>query len=298
MDVLRFALEIDLHGKIHKEISVTDIQFQKGKIYWIHADLNDRALLDGLGVPDQFFKQEMVSSVVDQGQNLIIRLPSLIPDLQESVPLSMYLSKTVFISACSRELSFINQVRLEIAQNIKYAKTPGFILFLILDHMVNYYLDTVEKYDSAANALELTIYEQHDGSYTDVVAIKKETSRIKQQAIVLRDLLIRITGHKIGVISEACRLSFLNVLDSAKVMISHLDAIRDLLGISIGLIENGLRQKLNDTLRFLTVISSIFLPFTGLLKLYEMNLGIEWALAPLVVLVGFVVYYVYRWFRW
>jgi len=111
-----------------------------------------------------------------------------------------------------------------------------------------------------------------------------------------REILMRISGRSIAVISDACRTSLYNLSNHSHMVVHEADSIRDMLNSLLDEIENMLMQKLNETMRVLTAFAAIFLPLTLITGIYGMNFrwipelnwtyGYFWALGLLVVCAG------------
>jgi Mg2+ and Co2+ transporter CorA len=84
---------------------------------------------------------------------------------------------------------------------------------------------------------------------------------------------MRISTCRIAVISESCQNYLGSLFTHSHNIRGQANAIRDILNISLEIIKNQSQQKLNSTIRLLTIISSIFLPLSALLRLYEMDLS-------------------------
>jgi magnesium/cobalt transport protein CorA len=192
-------------------------------------------------------------------------------------------------------------------KNIKFASTPGFIFFVVLDNIINDYATILQEYETLAENIELHIREMEEDAYSDVVGIKNEILQIKRYAASLRDVLMRISGRRIDVISEDCRLSLESLLDHERMVVNDADVTRDILNNTLDQIDNKLMQNMNATMRVLTAFSAIFLPLAVITGIYGMNFhwipeldwkyGYFYALS-LMVVCAFSLLYLFRKMRW
>lgn len=307
---MSFALTFDLKAKTFQHASIQALSLEAADCHWIHCESLDPETIQKLKLPAEFLQlvneDERRGKVVETAESVLIQLPCLGGVSYEEVTLYIYLTNRFCLTVASKPVAFLSSLVHEMPKNIQYIQTPGFVLFLVFEQIASLYLKLVESLETASDAQELRLYEEHEGSFAEIVALKKQVVQIKRFVFLLRDTIIHCTGHKISVLSEQCRTSLLAQLESIKMVISDLEMTREVLNISTNIIENYLRQKLNATIRFLTVISSIFLPLSVLLKLYELHFSTaelrfapyEYAIAAVLVLVAlFVLRALYRQFK-
>ena len=82
---------------------------------------------------------------------------------------------------------------------------------------------------------------------------------------------MRISGRKITVISEACRVSLFNLFNHCQMVDNEADSIREILNGLLDQIDNSLMQRMNETMKVLTAFAAIFLPLTLITGVFGMN---------------------------
>ncbi|MBS0637544.1 MAG: magnesium transporter [Verrucomicrobia bacterium] len=266
-------LEIDIQGRTIEERQGS--HFDSNKIYWIH---NDKELK-----PDSFVDEEMHSRVIDTGEELTIQIPCLVHQASDEpvvANLFIYLKDNYCWTASTVAIPAIDSVKKDLFKNLKYALTPGFILFLILDEVINEYSTLLQKFEVVADDVDIETRELHEGAYSKVMEIKKQITKIKHHVSSLRDVVMRISGRKIAVISEPCRLALIDLFAHTQTIVNETDTINDILGTTLDLIDNSLMQKMSAAMKILTAFSAIFLPLAVITGIYGMNFHgmpeIEW----------------------
>ena len=156
-------------------------------------------------------------------------------------------------------------------KSIRYAKTPCFILFLILEGIVNDYAKVLFNFELIAEQFDIRTYKTHKNIYRKIMEVKLHVMKVKRYNIAVREILTRISGRQIVVVSEQCRSSLYNLSNHAHMIVHESDSIRDVLNGLLDSIENSLMQKMNESIRILTAFASIFLPLTLITGIYGMN---------------------------
>lgn len=281
------AVEFNFSALTGIEIPLEELRLEPERIYWIHCDLNDKTGFAGIAKKLDFpesliqlcMEEDAGQKVTDSGDSLTLQVTAPlveIPDENYQVKegnLIIYLTNQYcFTASYSQQPSLINFLK-NYHRNIKYALTPGFMLFLILDNVINDYSSIMQHYEQITDNTEIIIREKHKGAYSEVIGIKKQVTKIKGDTSSLRDILMRISGHKIAVISEPCRLSLCGLLDHVQMIVNESDATREILNGSLEIIDKSLMERMNVSVKILTAISAIFLPLSVLMRVQEMHLN-------------------------
>lgn len=318
------GIEFNLQDRTYRQFSVDqfDINLEdETKIYWLHCDLNQpeifKRVMDKLHLSDDFINlcdpADTMPKLVDTGESLTIRIQSLLSDElkqdQEAVfeNLVIYLTEHYCLTVASSFLPALAAFTEVAPKAIKYAQTPCFILFLILDNVINDYSKILFHFDLIADELDMHIDDSNHNIYSDVMDKKNQVMKIKRYVAAIRDILMRISGRKLAVISEQCRLSLGNLFDHSQMVVAEADAVRDILNGTLDKIDNALMQKMNETMKILTGFAAIFLPMTLIAGIYGMNFtwipelqwkyGYWWALFLMLLCGGFLLY-LFKKMRW
>lgn len=280
-------IKFDLAKKQSKEIPWEEIKIDplnKENIYWIHCNLREKAkflqIAEKLQLSDEiknlclnamapkkiiFFEDALAIQISDQLANTLSSSESLFGNL------TIYLTTEYCLTASEDVLATPMKFMEEYPQNIRFALTPGFIFFLMLDNVINDYSEIFEKYEIISDRLDYTIREKHQGTYKEVSQIKSKVIKDKRNVVLLRDILMRISSRKIGAFSESGQQSLSLLFSRSQMVANQADAIRDILNSILDFIDNSLMQKINKSIGIIKTIAAIFLPLFALTGLYNLN---------------------------
>lgn len=315
-------IEFNMTEHTAKEVSLADVAIDKDNniIYWVHSDLNDM----------ESFKK--ISKLFHLPQNLIDlcthenKLPVFIDDddvitlqvqcalstepLSEKFALSnliIHLSKQFCFTAAFSDQPAVDEFLGHYKKFARHAKTSCFILFLMLDSTTNDYAKLLFNYELLVDEIDDRVRDLEENIYQTVMDHKQQIMRIKRNITSVREILMRISGRNISVISEPCRLSLNNLSNHSHLVINEADSIRDILNGLLGQIDNALMQKMNQIMKVLTAFAAIFLPLTLITGIYGMNFhwipelswkyGYFFALA-LIIGMGVVMFAFFKFKKW
>lgn len=325
MDTLNLTIvEFDIKNHTSQQLTFGDFQLDptnKDKIYWIHVDLNQQRQFEKLikkihlreDIVELYNDTDAMPKFIDAGDALTIKIQALLNnELRENEEveygnLVIHLTDNYCFTAAYDPLPALIDFSLTYPKAVKYAKTPCFILFLVLDNIVNNYADVLLDYELVADKVDLMIRSKRDDIYNEIVDIKKQVMKIKRYLAAIRDILMRVSGRKISVVSEQCRMSLENLFNHSQMIVNEADLIRDSLNSTLDQIDNALMQKMNKTMKILTSFAAIFLPLSLIAGIYGMNFqwmpelqwkyGYFWALG-LMLICGTVLGWTFKRLKW
>jgi magnesium transporter len=149
---------------------------------------------------------------------------------------------------------------------------PVALLHRIVDAMVDNYRPEIERMEKRIDRME------HEAALggremivRQILALKRDLSSLRRVVIPQRDAVGRLARREFPMISNEMAYRFRDVYDhlvrlSDEAMQFH-DRVTGILDVHLSAVSN----RLNEVVKVLTVMSTIFLPLTVLTSLYGMN---------------------------
>lgn len=188
-------------------------------------------------------------------------------------------------------------------------KSSDYLFYRIIDLMVDQYIGAVSIIRNKIDDLEDKTVEGETTDITnDVLEIKRNISMIRRNVEPLREEIIRIKNTAPRLVNPVSHIYFQDILDHLNSSISSLESFRDILTDLMELRLAQVSHSMNQIMKTLTVVSTVFIPLTFLAGVYGMNFKylpeISWKYGYLyfwifiIIVVGFMVYYMRRkkWF--
>lgn len=279
-------IEFDLKNHTTQvcDTAVAQYDFNRA-LYWIHVDLNDQkqaaAILSTLGLSLESFtlhsEDEFFPFLKETDDSIFFQMRCLTNAALERghdvyyTHLTILLTEAYCLTLSAGMPHALATFKADYEHVIRYAETPGFILFLLFDNVINEYLDILLEFERLADEIELDFRHISTSTYQKVILIKRRVIKIKRYIAIISDMIMRLSGRKIHVISEPCRESLIGLLGHCQMVVTEADAIRDSINSSLDSINNALMGRMNETMRILTVYTLIFMPLTLITGIYGMN---------------------------
>ncbi len=185
-------------------------------------------------------------------------------------------------------------------------KGSGFVLYALVDAVVDRYFPVVDALESELESIEDHIFGQVGEQRANIerlYALKRKSQVLRHAVIPLLDAIGRLHGGRVpGVVIET-QDYFRDVHDHLLRILGRLDAVRDTINTAIQVTLSMVAIEENDISKKLASYAAIFAVFTAFAGIWGMNFefmpelkwkyGYPFALA----IMGGVCFYLYRRFK-
>lgn len=153
------------------------------------------------------------------------------------------------------------------------AEGPAALLHRIVDGMVDNYRPEIEKLEDKLDKLERDVFEQpHVNFVRTILGIKRDITSLRRVALPQRDIVSRLARREFDMISHELAYRFRDVYDHLVRLTDEAlifqDRITGILEAHLSTVSN----RLNQVMKVLTVMSTIFMPLTVLTGMWGMNI--------------------------
>ncbi|MEX1240810.1 MAG: magnesium/cobalt transporter CorA [Cyclobacteriaceae bacterium] len=166
--------------------------------------------------------------------------------------------------------AFRERIRLD--QGRVRRKKGDYLMCRLIDITVENYYNVLDNIGEHIDEIENTINTNtSDEIFQKIQSIKKQLIYLHKALYPLRDALGKVLKDESDFIQDENVPYFSDVYDHVIHLIDSLDTYRDLSASLTDQYHNIQNSKLNDVLRILTIISTIFIPLTFIVGVYGMN---------------------------
>ncbi len=168
----------------------------------------------------------------------------------------------------------LDAVRTRIRSGWGRARTarPDCLLYALLDTIVDHYFPLIEEAGDRLDALEVEVAEAPRRALMPRLhAVKRDLLSVRRIMWPMRDAINTLMRDQSPLIAEETRVYLRDVQDHVIQIIDLVESFRD---VASGLTEihlSSVSQRTNETMKLLTIISTIFIPLTFLVGVYGMN---------------------------
>ncbi len=151
----------------------------------------------------------------------------------------------------------------------------GFLLYVLLDELVDGYFDAVETSEDELEKLEDVLFEQGpppDGSLQQgLLGLRKDLVQFRRRVVPLRDVVLSILRREVPWIEEEAVVWFQDVLDHLLRVIDQIDTQRELMGNVVDASLALGANRMNEVMKKMTSWGAILIVATLIAGIYGMN---------------------------
>ncbi|WP_226390228.1 magnesium/cobalt transporter CorA [Penaeicola halotolerans] len=200
--------------------------------------------------------------------------------------------------------------RLENAIGRMRKSGPDYMLYALMDSIVDHYFILLEHVSDSTEEIENDVFDDKSprNVLSKIHAIKYELINMRKAVWPLREVLANIKRLESPLVQEETKIFINDVYDHTIQIIDGIETQRDITGSLVESHMTNLSNKQNDVMKTLTIISTIFIPLTFIAGVYGMNFeyipelswsygyfGV-WAVFLILATVLFIYFKVKKWF--
>ena len=188
--------------------------------------------------------------------------------------ISIVLGKTFVLTFEEREDDTFQALRQRIENDQGRIRRQGadYLAYTLLDIIVDNYFLILESLGERVEELEddLIISANHD-TLEQIQHLKRELLYLRRSIWPLREVVGALQRGESDLFSPDTLIYVRDVYEHTIQVIDTMETYRDIVSSLLDIYLSSLSNKLNETMKVLTVISTIFIPITFVTSLYGMN---------------------------
>jgi magnesium transporter len=171
-----------------------------------------------------------------------------------------------------------NPVRHRIKLNRGIIRKHGsdYLAYSLLDAIVDGFFPVLEKYGERIEDLEdEVILNPTRSTLQEIYKVRRELLQLRRAIWPQRDVINALIRDSGELISNEVRLHLRDCYDHSVQVIDMVETYRELASGLMDVYLSAVSNKMNEIMKVLTVISSIFIPLTFIAGIYGMNFNTE-----------------------
>ncbi len=147
-----------------------------------------------------------------------------------------------------------------------------YLTYSLVDLIVDNYFMDLEVIGDKIEDLETEIVSEFSEDMLGLIyALKRNLIQMRKYIWPLREVVFKLNRDEATLIQESTQVYLRDLYDHVVRATDHIETFRDSLTTLLDIYLTSLSNKMNDIMKVLTVISTIFIPATFLASLYGMN---------------------------
>lgn len=151
-----------------------------------------------------------------------------------------------------------------------------YLCYALIDTVVDHYFKVIEQIGDEIEEIEDRLFEDEDDNLLQQVHdIRRKVVLFRKSIWPLRDALNTAIRDESELISDNTKLFLRDVYDHMIQVIDNVENYRDVVLSLHDLYMSNMSNKMNEVMKVLTIIATIFIPLTFIAGIYGMNFNPE-----------------------
>ncbi len=166
---------------------------------------------------------------------------------------------------------------------------PDYLAYALIDAIVDNYFLVLEKLGEKVEEIEEELVNDPSRkTLQEIHVMKREMIYLRKSVWPLREVISGLTRTESKLISESTGIFLRDVYDHTVQVIDTVETYRDMLSGMLDIYLSSISNRMNEVMKVLTIIATIFIPLTFIAGIYGMNFKVmpelEWRWGYFIVL--------------
>lgn len=257
-----------------------EAKLARGEFFWLdicppgpddYALLRDVFQFHPLAVEDsEHFGQRAKLEEYDDFVFLVVF--GAAPDEDRLVEVHCFYSERFLVTVRRDEAPAFTELRSRFEHGLDPGR-PIEVLYRVLDGLVDSFFPVLADFDEPVEAIQAMEAEQRVEHLSDLHRIRRQLVIVRRAVVPERDLLAKLLVGRVTLpgMTADDEHYFRNVYDHLISLAEQIDGHRDLISGAMDLYQTIASNRLNEVIKKLTVIATIFLPLTFITGFFGQN---------------------------
>lgn len=232
-------------------------------------------------------------------------------DELEQQQVCMILGANYVLTFLENETDFFDDIAAALRNDVLKirGRQTDYLFSVLLNSVIGNYITIVSSIDDALEDLEEELLIITDGKDigVQIQSLRRQYMLIKRSVLPLKEQYVKLMRAEDQLIHKVNRAFFNDVNDHLQFVLQTIEICRETLSSLVDLYISNNDLRMNDIMKRLTVVSTIFIPLTFLVGVWGMNFKLmpelDWRYGYLFAWlimtgVGVVVYWFFRKKKW
>jgi magnesium transporter len=149
---------------------------------------------------------------------------------------------------------------------------PDYLAYSLIDAIVDNYFVIMEKFGEKIEVMEEELVKNpNPGTLRSLHDTQRELMILRRSIWPLREVVNNMLRGESILIHKSTLIYFRDVYDHTIEIIDMIEGLRDMVSRMFDMYLSSISNKLNEIMKVLTIIATIFIPLTFIAGVYGMN---------------------------
>jgi magnesium transporter len=220
--------------------------------------------------------------------------------------LDIFLGRNYLITHHRGPMRSITAAREQCGKNLQAAMPKGvdFLIHQIMDQMFEHYFPNLDAIEDKIQLVQVEVFEHPTRETLDrIFVLKRDVLQLRRICTPQREIVHRLSRGEFRVISPKGAIYFRDIYDNLYRIVDASFAYQDMVQGTLDAYLTAVSNRLNETMKRLTIIGALLMPLTVITGVYGMNFDympeLHWRYGYLLILglMAALSAGLFRWFK-
>jgi magnesium transporter len=300
------VIDYDPESVYEKEVASVEECFrfrETSSVTWINIDgIHDASVIEKLGthfglhplILEDIMNTSQRPKLEDMGDYVyvVLKMIEFVPkETDVSIEqMSVIFGKNFVLSFQERPGDTFDPVRERIRKGKGRIRKmgPDYLAYALMDSVVDDYFVVLENLGEQIEDLEEELVtDPRKETLHRIHGLKRQMIFLRKSVWPLREVVSRMERAESPLVRKATGIFLRDVYDHTIQVIDNIETFRDMLSGMLDMYLSSISNRMNEVMKFLTIIGTIFIPLTFLAGVYGMNFKfmpeLEWKVGYFIV---------------
>lgn len=185
---------------------------------------------------------------------------------------------------------------------------PDYLVYALIDGVLDSYYEIVDRYSDELEKIENDIFKYKNKSHLHRIHhVNKALIYLRRTINPLKEMCFKLLKEEMILVGETTKPFLKDLQDHVNQIVSQIDVDREYLSDLIQTNSANMNSHLNEIIKVLTLVSSIFIPLTFIVGVYGMNFDnlpelhsqngyyFVWGIMITIAIVQFIIFKIKKW---
>jgi magnesium transporter len=270
----------------YDKLAPLDLQVKPGETLWLNFNSLNRDWVEMAGEHfniHPLFREDILHTgqrpKLDEGEDYLFLVANMLGYSAESnevlsEQVSFVFNQQYLLTFQEKEGDIFDPIRLriEVGKGRIRKGSADYLAYTLLDVIVDQFYIILEQIGNKIETLESQVVQEPSMSLLqEINKHKRDLIFIRKNIWPLREVLNGLMRSEQVIISKTTRFYVKDIYDHTIQIMDSLDTYREMLSSILDIYMSSTSNKLNNVMKTLTIIATIFIPLTFLVGVYGMN---------------------------
>lgn len=228
---------------------------------------------------------------------VILKIPTLSESGSLSIEqISLVIGKGFVLTFQETDVDIFDPIRERLKEAVGSIRSRGsdYLGYAIVDSIVDHFFVVLEKLGEVTETIEEELMDKPGPNTLEVVhQLKRQMIVLRKSIWPLREVIDTMERRESAIIQQETRTYIRDAYNHTVQVMDTIEGLRDMVGGMLDTYLSSVSNKMNEVMKTLTIIASIFIPITFIAGLYGTNFAyvpeLEWEWSYFVMIGGMIV---------